>query len=181
MSSFATTIVAVEPCDLSVMDQYKKEYTATQKVENLELLAKCYYSKNQWPEFLGLAMYLRSRGVEIEKRSTLQQILLLEVLASLRHCQVERARVLLEGVKVSASQWTKEIARIEAYFALFPPKSKQLGGDYKMNPNSSKPVTQLKQEWPMELPLSKIRELDPLRITVPLKSKCKVVKGEVKP
>lgn len=171
----ASLTSAAWACDVSTIASAQKRFEATAQSAQAErdaiLLeaARCHYESGRWREFFGLARYRRAFPTATEAS---EQLALLDVLASLRHCRFDRAKATFAEARPSgAPALQADRHRIELALAALPgdPKLQLKPGEKSV---LARGIETPAMHWPVHFEDERIRQSDPFRMQVGVVSRC---------
>lgn len=139
-----------------------------QRDEILLSIARCRYQEGRWREFFGLARYRRVFEPQTEAS---ERLALLDVLGSLRHCRLDRAREVFAYTHSGVPALEADRKRISLALDTL-----QGNPTIPTKPTDksavARGVVEKAMHWPVSLDDEKIRQSDPFRFQVRVTSRC---------
>jgi hypothetical protein len=162
-------------CDAAAIAELQRRFSALppsavlQRDELLLHVARCRYREGRWREFFGLARYRRAFEPATEAA---ERLALLDVLASLRHCRVDRAKdVFRRAPESGAPALATDRRRIGLALEALPGT---LSTPPKLDERSplARGIVERPMHWPVSLEDDRVRRADPFRFQVSVASRC---------
>ena len=174
--AFAAASPAPE-CDAATLEDLQRRFgnlpasAVLQRDELLVRVAQCRYREARWREFFGLARYRRAFGTDGEAA---ERLVLLDVLASLRHCRADRAREVFASLATpGAATLSEDRKRIELALGALT-KNPETPTKPTEKSTLDRGLSKSSMHWPVSLDDQRLRQSDPFRIQVRVSSRCTV-------